>query len=159
MEVVFPLLSPESKMPWSPIRAIVVASLLSSLCPSCPLQAGVHTIKNTSQVLLLCPNFPRVWHLIKSETESFCCGCRGLLGPTPYPCLPYLAWYILIPLRTLSSSCFPLSTPYLPQNLSTYIFLLLEHYSSRYPPYLLLHFIPISVQIALSKKGFCGHAI
>lgn len=92
------------------------------------------------------------------EWDSFYCGCCGVPGPVPCPCLPSFAPHLFSSRRTFCSPCCPLSMPYPvpPQNFSTYISLLPEHSSSRYPHYLLFCFIPISVEIALPKKIFCG---
>ena len=158
MKVILPLLSPVYDAMICHLG--YCSSLLSSLYPSCPLEADILTTENTSEVLLyLCPNFPRPSHLTKSETESFYRGCHGIPGLPLRPFCPHLTSYVVTPLRTLCSPCFPLSVPYPPQNVPAYISLLLKHYSSRYPHYSLLCFISISVQINSTKKGLCGHAI
>lgn len=75
----FRLLPPKSKLPWSHPWVNVIPSSLSSLYPSCPLEAALHTTENANQVLLLlCPNFSRALHLTSSETESLYCGWLGI---------------------------------------------------------------------------------
>lgn len=101
-------------------------SLLSSHCPSCPLEAGLCTIANTIQVLqLLCPNCPKVTHLTSSKIESFYCGWwhswAWLLSPL---CSHFaLLLFLFISFRPLCFPCCFLNMAYTfpSQNLSTYI--------------------------------------
>ena len=80
------LLPLKSKLQWSRPWASAIAFSLSSLCPPCPLEAGLHTTENTSLILpLCCPNFPRASHLTSSEIVSFYCDWHGITGSAPGP--------------------------------------------------------------------------
>lgn len=106
VKVILPLLSPVYDAMISHLG--YCSSLLSSLYPSCPLEADIPTTENTSEVLLyLCPNFPRASHLTKSETESFYRGCHGIPGLPLRPFCPHLTSSLITPFRTLCSPCFP----------------------------------------------------
>lgn len=135
-------LLPESKLPWSHSWAnLMQVSYWGALCPSCPLEAGLHTSGNTDSITKLSEGFPS-----HQQWDSF-----SISDSIPEPGSCLLSVLILY---QFYSHWFPLRSPCFPCCFWNIAYILLSQNLLLIFAYSLPHFIYITIETVLLREAY-----